>query len=51
MNVYALHGKYIIPKYVSKFGQRDKHVDLLLLTSKDKFHYVWIKRMSALICG
>jgi hypothetical protein len=54
INVYAL-GKdeqEIIPKFVTKCGAREKHVDLLLLSSKtdDNFHYTWIKNMSALIC-
>jgi hypothetical protein len=30
--------------------KKTKHIDLLLLTSDDKNHYVWIKNMSALIC-
>ena len=52
INVYVLgeDEKEIIPKFVTKCGKRDKHVDLLLLTSGDKNHYVWIKNMSALIC-
>jgi hypothetical protein len=52
INVYVLgkNEKEIIPKYVTKCGKRQKHIDLLLLTSGDKSHYVWIKNMSALIC-
>jgi hypothetical protein len=52
INVYKLgkNEKEIIPKYVTKCGKRQKHIDLLLLTSDDKSHYVWIKNMSALIC-
>jgi hypothetical protein len=52
INVYVLgkDEKEIIPKYVTKCGKRQKHIDLLLLTSGDKSHYVWIKNMSALIC-
>jgi uncharacterized C2H2 Zn-finger protein len=42
--------KEIIPKYVTKCGKRQKNIDLLLLASDDKSHYVWIKNMSALIC-
>jgi hypothetical protein len=47
INVYALaeNGKEIIPKYVTKCGMRKKHIDLLLLTSNDNFHYVWIKNI------
>jgi hypothetical protein len=54
VNVYAAgeDGKEIIPKYITKFPKREKHVDLLLLTSEtnNNSHYVWIKNMSALIC-
>jgi hypothetical protein len=52
INVYMLgkDEKEIIPKYVTKCGKRQKHIDLLLLTSDEKSHYVWIKNMSALIC-
>jgi hypothetical protein len=54
INVYALgkDDREIIPKFVTKCGAREKHVDLLLLSSKtgDNFHYTWIKNMSALIC-
>jgi hypothetical protein len=52
LNVYMLgkNDKEIIPKYVTKCGKRQAHIDLLLLTSDDKSHYVWIKNMSALIC-
>ena len=53
VNVYALgkDGRELIPRYVTKFGKREKHVDLLLLSSKtsDNFHYVWIKNLSALV--
>jgi hypothetical protein len=51
INVYVLgkNEKEIIPKYVTKCGKRQKHNDLLLITSGDKSHYVWIKNMSALI--
>jgi hypothetical protein len=49
INVYAL-GKdeeEVIPKFVTKCGAREKHVDLLLLSSKtgDNFHYTWIKNI------
>jgi hypothetical protein len=52
INVYVLgkDEKEIMPKYVTKCGKRQIHIDLLLLTSDDKPHYVWIKNMSALIC-
>jgi hypothetical protein len=55
INVYALgkDDREIIPKFVTKCGAREKHVDLLLLSPKtgDNFHYTWIKNMSALICS
>jgi hypothetical protein len=52
INVYVLgkDDKEITPKYVTKCGKRLKHIDLLLLTSGDKSHYLWIKNMSAVIC-
>jgi hypothetical protein len=52
INVYVLgkNEKEIIPKYVTKCGKPQKHIDLLLLPSGGKSHYVWIKNMSALIC-
>jgi hypothetical protein len=48
--VFGKDEKEIIPKYVTKCGKRQEHIDLLLLTSDDKNHYVWIKNMSALMC-
>jgi hypothetical protein len=42
--------KDVIPKYVTKCGKREKHIDLFLLTPDDKSHYVWVKNMSALLC-
>jgi hypothetical protein len=41
----------LIPKHITKCGKRENHIDLLLLSSKtnDYFHYVWIKKMSALV--
>jgi hypothetical protein len=54
VNVYVLgeDEDEIIPKHVTKCCRREKHVDLLLLSSKksDNFHYTWIKNLSALIC-
>jgi hypothetical protein len=53
VNVYAYDEdeQDFIPKHVTKCGERENHVHLLLLSSKtnDNFHYVWIKRMSALV--
>jgi hypothetical protein len=47
INVYTLgkDGLEIIPKFVTKCGAREKHVDLLLLSSEtgDNCHYTWIK--------
>ena len=55
INIYVLGEKddmEVIPKYVTKCGKREKHIELLLLTSEtnDNSHYVWIKNMSALVC-
>jgi hypothetical protein len=53
INVYALgkDGLEIIPKFVTKCGVRNKHVDRLLLSSEtgDNFHFTWIKNINALI--
>ena len=51
INVYTFEKNEIIPKHITKCGQRKKHIDLLLLTSNQTSHYVWIKNMSALVCG
>jgi hypothetical protein len=54
VNVYALgeDEEGIISKHVTKCCRREKHVDLLLLSSKKNsaFHYTWIKNMGTLIC-
>jgi hypothetical protein len=53
INVYALEkdGREIIPNFVTKCGAREKHVDLLLLSSEtdSNFHYTLVKSMSALV--
>lgn len=41
--------KTVYPLYVSKHMGR-KHIELLLLTVKQKHHYVWIKNLSRLLC-
>lgn len=41
----------VIPIYISKFGIREKQIDLLLLMDGDKTHFTWIKNMSALVAG
>jgi len=38
----------IIPTYLTKHTARTNHIDLLLLTEKDKTHYTWIRNMSSL---
>jgi hypothetical protein len=52
VNVYVYEESEddVIPIYVTKCGMRAKHIDLLLLKDGEKCHYVWIKRMSALVC-
>jgi hypothetical protein len=47
--VYEEKGKEVIPVYTSKFTDREKQVNLLLLKDGDRSHYVWIKNMSALV--
>jgi hypothetical protein len=49
--VYDEDEQDLIPKHVTKCGKRENHADLLLLSSKtnNNFHYVWTKRMSALV--
>ena len=53
INVYSLGDdeREIVPNFLTKCHTREKHVDLMLLTSKTSgnFHYVWIKNMSAWI--
>ena len=51
VNVFIFEetAKEIIPTYVTKFRNRDKHVNLLLLKKDDNHHYVWIKNFPALI--
>ena len=47
INVFSLGDdeRELIPKFVTKCGNREKHINLLLLTSKtsDNCHYCWIK--------
>jgi hypothetical protein len=41
----------VIPVYLTKYGVRMKHIDLLLLKNDNASHYLWIKNMSALVCN
>jgi hypothetical protein len=52
INVYVFveEDMEVIPVYISKCLAREKQIDLLLLREGDKSHYVWIKKMSALVC-
>jgi hypothetical protein len=52
VNVYVYEESEddVIPIYVTKCGMRAKHIDLLLLIDGEKSHYVWMKRMSAVVC-
>ena len=47
--VFEESTKEIIPVYVTKFRNRQKHVDLLLLKNENNYHYTWIKNFSALV--
>jgi len=49
INVYALEGD-VYPAYHTK-EKKDVHVNLLIISEEDKFHYVWIKDLSRLIRG
>jgi hypothetical protein len=48
--VFVAEDMKVIPVYISKCLAREKQIDLLLLREGDKSHYVWIKKMSALVC-
>ncbi len=52
VNVFAFEGRgnYVYPVHVTSFKQRDHHVNLMLLTKKNKSHYVLITNMSRLLC-
>ena len=51
VNVLAFDGKTCIyPVYVTSDKNRMHHVNLLLISNYDKFHYVLIKNMSRLLC-
>ena len=51
VNVLAFDGKTCIyPVYVTGDKNRKHHVNLLLISNNDKFHYVLIKNMSRLLC-
>ena len=51
MNVLTFDGKTCIyPVYVTSEKSRQHHVNLLLISDNDKFHYVLIKNMSRLLC-
>ena len=50
INVLVYEGKKLIPVYTSKFcNQRPHHVNLLLLSKGDKFHYTLLKSISRLV--
>jgi hypothetical protein len=53
LNVYTfVDNKDIVPVYISKHTQRDRHIDLLLITNESsKSHYIWITSMSRLVAG
>jgi len=50
INVLVYEKKDLIPVYTSKFcNQRPRHVNLLLLSKGDKFHYTLITSLSRLV--
>jgi len=50
VNVLVYEKKDLIPVYTSKFlNERPHHINLLLLTKGDKFHYTLIKSLSCLL--
>ena len=50
INVLVYERKKLIPIYTSKFcNQRPHHVNLLLLSKGDKFHYTLLKSISRLV--
>ena len=52
INVSVYEGKELIPVYTSKFcNQRPNHVNLLLVSKGDKFHYTLVTNLSQLVCG
>jgi hypothetical protein len=53
INVYVYQEETgdVIPVYLTKYGVRMKHIDLLLLKNDNASHYLWIKNMSALVCN
>ena len=52
INVLVYEEKELIPVYTSKFcNQRPHHVNLLLLSKKDKFHYTLVTSLSRLVGG
>ena len=52
VNVLVYENKEAIPVYTSKFcNQRPNHVNLLLLSKNNKYHYTLIKSLSRLVYG
>ena len=50
VNVLVYEKKDLIPVYTSKFlNERTHHINLLLLSNGDKFHYTLIKSLSRLV--
>ena len=49
VNVLYLDERDIVPIRTSKFNQRKYHVNLLMLTNEDKFHYVSVQSLSRLV--
>ena len=52
VNVLVYEKNDLIPVYTSKFlNERTHHINLLLLSDGDKFHYTLIKSLSRLVFG
>ena len=49
VNVFALENKTVYPVHLTINGDATCHVNLLVITSGDKWHYTLIKNMSALL--
>ena len=50
VNVIYLDNREFVPVYTSKFcNERKSHVNLLMLTDDDKFHYTYIHSLSRLV--
>ena len=49
VNVFALENKTVYPAHLTINGDATSHVNLLVITSEDRWHYTLIKNISALL--